>query len=163
MSEFDPIGALSRMQFNKYGNEPVLLTKDQIHKMAAFSFNDGRPFFNTPDFLYNFVSMRVDKEYPPDEIIDDIEKIIKHYVNSVNNNILLFKTGIFYLDEHSALEAELKRVKGDVSIYGFGLYTCPECKSDRVISISMQVRGGDEGTDTFNECFKCGVKWRIRG
>lgn len=44
-----------------------------------------------------------------------------------------------------------------------GIHTCKKCGSKRVFSYNRQVRGGDEGTGVFCECFACHVKWHEKG
>ena len=163
---------LNELSFSKYGG--LRLTTEQKHKMIAMSFNEDVPFFrleikngveniNDVSFLYDFLSMRIEKEHTPDEIIDEMEQIVNYYKNHVSHHTLIFKTGDFNHNEHKALLADLQRIKGDISILEPGFVNCYSCNSNRVISISMQTRGGDEGTDTFNECLSCGTKWKTRG
>lgn len=164
---------LTKISFSKY--EDIYVTPEQLHKLLALSFDENTPFFsyeskngilnvNDSAFLYDFLSMRIDKEYSIDEIIKEIEEIIElHNYTKKNYNFILFKTGDFFNNEDEALQEDLKRIKGNISILGSGFVKCPDCKSDRTISIGVQTRGGDEGTDTFNECYACGKKWRIRG
>lgn len=163
---------LGRISFSK--NSDLRLTPEQKHRLIALSFSENNPFFDyrikngLPDksdvsFLYDFLSMRIDKEHTIDEIIQEIEKIIEFYGKVVSHHTLLFKTGNFFHEEEAAVQADLKRIKGDMNFLGPGFIKCPVCKSDRTVSIGVQVRGGDEGMDSFNECMACSHKWRIRG
>lgn len=40
-----------------------------------------------------------------------------------------------------------------------GVLQCRKCKSERVLSQSLQVRSGDEATSTFARCSVCNYKW----
>lgn len=37
---------------------------------------------------------------------------------------------------------------------------CRRCKSRKILSRSMQIRGGDEGTTVFASCSECKYSWR---
>lgn len=163
---------LSELSFSKTDN--LMLTPDQIHEMASLAYENGTPFFKyeirdgivnqeDSEFLYSFITMRIFNNKTPDEIVDEIKKIIKYYKNPVSYRTLLFKTGEYFYNEDAALKADLKRIKNGFSVSEPGFVKCTNCGSDRTVSISVQTRSGDEGTDTFNECMKCGNKWRIRG
>ncbi len=163
---------LSRISFsNKF---ELFLTPEQIHNLSALSFEQDIPFFgyessrgplvqSDSNFLYDFLSIRIDIGNTVEEIIEEIAEIILFYRNHVSHYKLLFKTGDFFHKEEFALQDELKRIRGDITLLEPGFHKCKDCGSNRTISISVQTRGGDEGTDTFNECIACGYKWRIKG
>lgn len=42
-----------------------------------------------------------------------------------------------------------------------GLYTCTKCGCNEIYTQAIQMRSGDEATDNFALCSKCGNLWRV--
>lgn len=40
-------------------------------------------------------------------------------------------------------------------------YICPKCKSEDTNTETKQMKGGDEQTTDFNECYNCHNKWKV--
>ena len=58
----------------------------------------------------------------------------------------------------------MKRVKRQLEkpqeLLENSLYTCFKCGSNKVFSITKQIRSADEGMTAFNECRGCHIKWK---
>ena len=68
--------------------------------------------------------------------------------------------------EHPVFDSARERVKHVIKqkkpqeALEDSLYTCFKCGSNKIFSITKQVRSADEGTSVFNECRGFHNKWR---
>ena len=54
----------------------------------------------------------------------------------------------------------IKQLEKPQETFEGSLYTCFKCGSNKIFSITKQIRSADQGTSVFNECRDCYNKWR---
>ena len=92
----------------------------------------------------------------------DIDLVISWFDVKQNENYIIYIIGSFFSDELSNFLNNIDKAKGVVT-QSSGLYRCRKCSSDNTVSISFQMRSGDEGTSALCSCYNCGNRWTEHG
>jgi len=157
-----------KIKFSK--DEDIYATEEQIQILSSLTIDDVNPFFSynknlkerikDKSFIYEFLALRIDNNYSIEKIINEIKEIVQ--TNYISRSKILFEAGGFFIKEKDNYLADIERLKGVMEV-SEGLERCPGCRSMKTVSINMQIRAGDEGTDSLNKCYACGKEWRTRG
>lgn len=150
---------LRKINFSKDINVEVKLTGDQIHRIASVSWPDGTTLFSVKNkpFIFDMLSMYIDKEIPIDNLIEDLEDIVS--IQKRGDNNIIFESN-FFLEAQKIYKEDLIRSRNNIEI-SEGLLPCPKCKSMKTSSAELQIRGGDEGITIRSVCYACQNKWTV--
>lgn len=177
------------INFTRYGK--LYLTDEQAYNLSQKQWKDGKFFFNysiddeyrsaqnEKMFIYNILSMYLNNEVDEIDITkleksqilknnifeklnNHIDKLIHWFDKKQDESYVIYIIGNFFDDEKSNFLVNIEKSKGIVT-QSEGLYPCKKCSSFKTISISFQMRSGDEGTSALCSCKNCGNKWTEHG
>mgnify|MGYP003508884573 CR=1 FL=1 len=148
----------SKIKFSRYEN--LIATDEECYNLSQKKWKDGK-------FEKNEGKGKIKQgEIKQGEIIkrlnQDIDLVISWFDVKQNENYIIYIIGSFFSDELSNFLNNIDKAKGVVT-QSSGLYRCRKCSSDNTVSISFQMRSGDEGTSALCSCYNCGNRWTEHG
>jgi len=138
------------------------IVEEQVNTLLEYFTIEALNFMKSISYMKNKKEILVDEQYIDDNFIN----IYPLYLNSKDfrtDFINAVKFGIF---QTSLFENVKKKEKEEILFYttkieGTNNYPCPVCKSKATYISDHQTRSGDEGSEVFLFCLKCGVRYRF--